>query len=306
MSEQLSKVEVHGSSTVVNESAASELIEQLKAQAAAATASVHASAEEDDFEENTRTYVDPTDGTVYEWDEEKRAWFPKVDEGFIAQYQAGYGFTAEAEEWALKAAEEAAERAKMGVADQNKKWKGKTGGEASIAKKKKEDGSMQGWFDIDDDKNTNVYVSNLPTNTTDEEFTELMSKCGIIMEDPEKNEPKIKLYRDQEGHLKGDGRCCYLKQESVQLALQLLDKSTFKGSVISVEKAVFQMKGNYNPGLKKKKKGNKKKGKQSAQERLLTWKEQPERRPKHERVVVLKHMFDPKEFDVCEVHGKVM
>ena len=24
------------------------------------------------------TYEDPNDGTVYEWDEEKRAWFPKV------------------------------------------------------------------------------------------------------------------------------------------------------------------------------------------------------------------------------------
>ncbi len=24
------------------------------------------------------TYKDPNDGTVYEWDEEKRAWFPKV------------------------------------------------------------------------------------------------------------------------------------------------------------------------------------------------------------------------------------
>lgn len=24
------------------------------------------------------TYTDPTDGTVYEWDNEKRAWFPKV------------------------------------------------------------------------------------------------------------------------------------------------------------------------------------------------------------------------------------
>lgn len=24
------------------------------------------------------TYVDPEDGTVYDWDHEKRAWFPKV------------------------------------------------------------------------------------------------------------------------------------------------------------------------------------------------------------------------------------
>lgn len=29
-------------------------------------------------EEERQTYVDPTDGTVYEWDSEKRGWFPKV------------------------------------------------------------------------------------------------------------------------------------------------------------------------------------------------------------------------------------
>ncbi len=28
--------------------------------------------------EDSQTYVDPEDGTVYEWDHEKRAWFPKV------------------------------------------------------------------------------------------------------------------------------------------------------------------------------------------------------------------------------------
>ena len=27
---------------------------------------------------STKTYVDPTDGTAYEWDEERNGWFPKV------------------------------------------------------------------------------------------------------------------------------------------------------------------------------------------------------------------------------------
>ena len=40
-----------------------------------------------------------------------------------------------------------------------------------------------GWFDIDDTHNTNVYVSGLHMDTTDEEFLELVSKCGIIMKD---------------------------------------------------------------------------------------------------------------------------
>lgn len=32
------------------------------------------------------TYVDPNDGTVYEWDIEKKAWFPKVMNLFIFNY----------------------------------------------------------------------------------------------------------------------------------------------------------------------------------------------------------------------------
>ena len=36
--------------------------------------------------------VDP-DGTVYDWDAEKKAWFPRINEDFIAQYQMSYGTT---------------------------------------------------------------------------------------------------------------------------------------------------------------------------------------------------------------------
>ena len=68
---------------------------------------------------------------------------------------------------------------------------------------------------MEDARNTNVYVSGLPTeNYSDEDFVTLMSKYGIIMvEDEESENPKkkVKLYRDSNGHLKGDGRCCYLK-----------------------------------------------------------------------------------------------
>ncbi len=35
--------------------------------------------------EDPHTYVDPEDGTVYDWDHEKRAWFPKV-----SPYQTKY------------------------------------------------------------------------------------------------------------------------------------------------------------------------------------------------------------------------
>lgn len=38
-----------------------------------------------------------------------------------------------------------------------------------------------------------------------------MSKCGIVMRDPMTEEYKVKLYKDKDGNLKGDGLCCYLK-----------------------------------------------------------------------------------------------
>lgn len=69
-----------------------------------------------------------------------------------------------------------------------------------------------GWFEIPDEKNCNVYISGLPLDITDEEFEELMSKYGIISPDP--NDPrnkKIRLYKDEQGNPKGDGRCRYLR-----------------------------------------------------------------------------------------------
>ena len=70
-----------------------------------------------------------------------------------------------------------------------------------------------------------MYVSNLPPETTEESFLELMSKCGMVDVDVRTNNPKIKLYRDAEGGIKGDGLCTYVKVESVGLALQILDGS---------------------------------------------------------------------------------
>jgi RNA recognition motif-containing protein len=64
---------------------------------------------------------------------------------------------------------------------------------------------------MDEGKSTHVYVSNLPSDFTDEDFKELMSKYGLIMFDPLNKKPKLKLYRNADGTLKGDGLCCYIK-----------------------------------------------------------------------------------------------
>ena len=47
-------------------------------------------------------------------------------------------------------------------------------------------------------------------------------------------------YTNEDGSLKGDGRCCYLKPESVDLAITLLDQSEIvPGHKVTVKRADF-------------------------------------------------------------------
>ncbi|KAK6025843.1 hypothetical protein OSTOST_08246 [Ostertagia ostertagi] len=68
-----------------------------------------------------------------------------------------------------------------------------------------------------------------------------------VQPDARTNKPKLKLYVDEQGQLKGDGRCCYIKKESVDLALSILDGYVLKGKEVHVEKARFELKGEFDP-----------------------------------------------------------
>ena len=63
----------------------------------------------------------------------------------------------------------------------------------------------------------------------------------------------MKLYKDSDNQIKGDGLCSFIKHESVNLALTILDGSELKGNTISVGRAKFELKGEYDPKLKPKK-----------------------------------------------------
>lgn len=248
---------------------------------------------EKDPERETNSFGQPPDDTPYEWDLDKKAWFPKITEDFIATYQANYGFsndgasssTANIQDVSASPPEEPPQRNAPEPTDSKKRGE----------KRKAE----SGWFHIEEDRNTNVYVSGLPPDITVDEFIQLMSKFGIIMRDPQTEEFKVKLYKDNQGNLKGDGLCCYLKRESVDLALKLLDEDEIRGYKLHVELAKFQLKGEYDASKKKKKCKDYKK-KLSQQQKQLDWR--PERRDapsrmRHERVVIIKNMFHPMDFE---------
>lgn len=242
------------------------------------------------FENNTHTYKD-TDGSEYIWDEDKKAWFPKVDDDFLAHYQMAYGFvdnTSKDEKCEVKK-DIAQTKAEIEAAKQERK---RTADEAK-------------WFEMSQEQNTKVYVSNLPLDITEEEFMDLMQKCGLVMKDPSTQKMKIKLYTKPNSEaLKGDALCTYIRVESVDLALKILDGYVIRNHRISVQRAQFQMKGDYNPALKPKKKRRKDKEKlKKIQEKLFDWRPEKMRgeRAKHERVVIIKNLFEPSLFD-AEVH----
>lgn len=241
------------------------------------------------FENDTHTYTDPNDGSVYIWDREKNAWFPKVDEDFMARYQMSYGFT---DPNATGATDKNSEKPKPPPPQQ------KLTKEQKKAEAKRKAQEPPTWFEVDEAHNTAIYVSGLPLDITLEELTELFNKCGLIARD-EKGKDKIKLYRDSAGELKGDALCTYIKVESVELALKILDGWQVRGKTLSVQRAKFQMKGAYDPALKPKRKKKDKERQKKFQERLFDWR--PDRLPgeplKCERVVIIKNLFSPEDFD---------
>jgi HIV Tat-specific factor 1 len=94
-------------------------------------------------------------------------------------------------------------------------------------------------------KNTAVYVTGLPHDATMEEVEEVFKKGGVFFIDPLTNQPKIKLYKDENGGVKGDALVMYLREESVALACELLDDSQFRfneNTKLKVQPAEFKQK----------------------------------------------------------------
>lgn len=94
-------------------------------------------------------------------------------------------------------------------------------------------------------KNTAVYVTNLPLDTDVEEIVERFGKFGVIEEDDE-GEPKVKLYATDDGSFSGEALVVFFKEESVSLAINLLDDAELRvgepSTVIKVQRAEFKHK----------------------------------------------------------------
>lgn len=157
---------------------------------------------------------------AYIQDENKKAWFPRIDDDFLAIYQMNYGFVDNTSSTSEDKQKEAPKNPTTDMEVQQNEGETSESQERLAGKKRKAPAAPPKWFDIPPEQNTKVYVSNLPLDITETEFGEVMSKCGLVMKDLKTGKLKLKLYRDANGELKGDGLCHYIKvSKSINLPL---------------------------------------------------------------------------------------
>ncbi|KAI8815424.1 nuclear mRNA splicing factor-associated protein [Cladochytrium replicatum] len=223
------------------------------------------------------------DNIQYEWDEEKQAWFPMYDEELISKQQSIYGGN-EPEPVAPPS------------------------NDFGNVKKRKRPPKEEAPKEPKKPVNSSIYVTGLPLDVTIDEVKEAFGKFGLIMEGLD-GIPRIKLYKDSNGSFKGDALVTYFKEESVQLAISLMDDTQFRfgdSAKLHVSKAVFQPKEKppneqtteAKPKLSYEEKKKLKKTKQMM-EKKLDWFETTsgKKAERYNKIVILKNMFSLKHIE---------
>ncbi|KZT57743.1 hypothetical protein CALCODRAFT_469346 [Calocera cornea HHB12733] len=208
----------------------------LAANGAAAPPSDPTQIGEAGFEADPRVYMDRVSGTwrfeddngdEMEWEVLGRKWVPVIDEDLVKAQQAAYS---------VQGVDESAPAAPVLAREKKKRKKEEvdyTSGNVAPpppTKKSKSDKPKRS-------KNTAVYVSGLPGDATMDEIVERFGKFGVLEEDDE-GEPKVKMYEDEQGQFNGTALVVYFKEESVPLAINMLDEAELRigeGGSMSVQ-----------------------------------------------------------------------
>ncbi|CAO3564985.1 unnamed protein product [Mortierella alpina] len=275
------------------------------------------------------TYTD-AEGVSFEYDENLKAWFPMFDEQLVQAQQSAYGETIPEDLSSVYAENERRQKRKkngngqedidnvLAAASAATTAAAAAGfdgtsefpsgiesipgrGEGSNKSNKKQ---KHGKEERKPKPITSVFVMGLPLDTDVDEVAEVFKKGGVFMEDENEN-PRIKLYTNQDGQKTGEALVTYLRHESVPLAIDLLDDTEYRPGVdksrIRVQQAQFKEKEKTSTpaGLSEERKKKVQK-KFQKMEKKLDWFEDDVglmKAEKWSKVCILKHMFTIQELE---------
>lgn len=239
------------------------------------------------------------DGVRYAWDEEEQAWVEDDNESEDDDLQEEEEESDEDQGRSdapskLKGSSEGAEpssgKAEGVTADQRKKRK---------RKQRRPRKNQANW----------VYITGLPYDVTIEEVKAHFSKVGLIAISATDQLPKIKLYYDEAGDAKGDCSLCYVAEESVKMAIDILSGGYIRPShQVTVTRADFSQSqhedsrrhASADPQRKKKISHQQVKVAKSAIDQALSWNEEDDAgasKFSFLRIVVLENMFAPQDLE---------
>lgn len=168
-------------------------------------------------------------------------------------------------------------------------------------------------------ENTSIYVTHIPPATTESQLAAHFTKCGIILPNPETGKPRVKLYRNPDGSLKGDALITYAFRPSLDNAISILDGVPLRHATppLVVREATFDHKA---PPVPDGEEQTTKKPRLAITARhlvdeALSWSDEHQVQKGAPRIVILRNVFDPvsAQYDIirddmregCEQCGQV-
>ncbi|KAK2858372.1 hypothetical protein FQN49_004803 [Arthroderma sp. PD_2] len=239
------------------------------------------------FSKLDNKYILETDnGEEFTYDDALKRWIPSLDESLMEQQREAYKIQGVDEE----------EPANFKALQEKKKRKHNNDDSHPPHKPKKPR------------VNTAVYVTAIPLDATLSEISSLFSKCGVIAEEIDSGQPRIKMYTDDQDLFKGDALVVYFRPESVNLAIQMLDDTDFrfgeKGAqgTMRVQPADFSFKAVQDAPTKVNMRDKMKimRKTQKLNNKLTDWDDDgvgAKQSSKGGKVVALKHMFTLQELE---------